>query len=386
MNLKIYQKTRYQNIYKHIKNKTYAVDISLGYNELGKRVRTTRTGILDIDAAKEILADAKLKDNIKIKINNKSKFKDVWNNYIKDCINIKKLEYNTMKKKNYAYSHHISIFFDNYNINDIGKMHISKFHEFLNTKDIEDRTRHDIIKILSAFFNWCAKEEIVNKNPVSLIPNFKYIDKEKAIWTPEHFDKYIINIEQDVINNPHRAIFTATISKLFFLGGIRLEELLAIKKRIINEYGIKIKEAVIYQVGIGYVEKDTKTTSSERVVDFNEKMIKVLTDYIDFIEKYSGIVLEDDDYIFINPKTMKLYSDNTIRKYINYYGNLAGNPHITPHALRHSHATLLHDLGWDMFDISKRLGHSSTNITEKIYCHLSSDRRKKIAENMDQFL
>ena len=48
MNLKIYQKTRYQNIYKHIKNKTYAVDISLGYNELGKRVRTTRTGILDV--------------------------------------------------------------------------------------------------------------------------------------------------------------------------------------------------------------------------------------------------------------------------------------------------------------------------------------------------
>lgn len=32
MNLKIYEKTKYNNIYKHRKNGTYAVDLSLGYN------------------------------------------------------------------------------------------------------------------------------------------------------------------------------------------------------------------------------------------------------------------------------------------------------------------------------------------------------------------
>lgn len=386
MNLKIYQKTRYQNIYKHIKNKTYAVDISLGYNELGKRVRTTRTGILDIDAAKEILADAKLKDNIKIKVTNKIIFADVWSKYIDECVNVMKLSYNSMKKKNYAYKHFIAPFFNNFNVNDINKNHIVKFHEFLKAKDIEDRTRHDIVKLLSAFFNWCVKEEIVTKNYVSIVPNFSYKEKEKNIWNAEQFEKYIKEIEKSFETNPNKAIFTVTISKLFFLGGIRLEELLAMKKGIIKQNGIHVSKAVIYENGIGYVEKDTKTTSSVRIVDFGDKMIKVINDYINFLDKYCGIILNDDDYIFINPKTKKLYSDNTIRKYINYYGDLAGNPHITPHALRHSHATLLHDLGWDMFDISKRLGHSSTNITEKIYCHLSSNRRNEIAKSMDDFL
>lgn len=386
MNLKIYQKTRYQNIYKHVKNKTYAVDISLGYNSLGKRVRTTRTGIADIDTAKEILADSKIKDNIKIKVTNKTIFKDIWPRYTNECVDVMKLSYNTMKKKNYAYKFFISPFFDNFNINDINKNHIINFHAFLKEKNIEDRTRHDIIKILSAFFNWCVKEEIVTKNYVPLVPNFSYKEKEKNIWNAEQFEKYIKVIEQDFDNNPHKAIFTATISKLFFLGGFRLEELLSLKKGMIKKNGVYIEDAVIYQNHVGYVKKDTKTKSSERIVNFGEKMIKTLNDYIHFIDKYCGITLNDDDYIFINVKTMKLYSDNTIRKYINYYGNLAGNPHITPHALRHSHATLLHDLGWDMFDISKRLGHSSTNVTEKIYCHLSNNRRSEIAKNMDDFL
>ncbi len=386
MNLKIYQRTRYQNIYKHIKNKTYAVDISLGYNSLGKRVRTTRTGIVDIDTAKEILADSKIKDTIKIKVTNKIIFKDTWSRYISECIDIMKLSYNTMKKKNYAYKFFISPFFDNFNINDINKNYIINFHVFLKEKNIEDRTRHDIVKILSAFFNWCVKEEIVTKNYVPLIPNFSYKEKEKNIWNAEQFEKYIKIIEQDFDSNPLKAIFTATISKLFFLGGFRLEELLSLKKGMIKENGVYIEDAVIYQNHVGYVEKDTKTKSSERIVNFGEKMIKTLNDYIDFIDKYCGITLNNNDYIFINVKTMKLYSDNTIRNYINYYGNLANNPHITPHALRHSHATLLHDLGWDMFDISKRLGHSSTNITEKIYCHLSNNRRSEIAKNMDDFL
>ena len=91
--------------------------------------------------------------------------------------------------------------------------------------------------------------------------------KEKQIWTLEQYNKFINTLKQDK-ENKFKAILTATITTLFFLGGFRLEELLSIKKGKINKNGICIDKAVVYVNGVGYVEKSTKTNSSERIVDF----------------------------------------------------------------------------------------------------------------------
>jgi integrase len=40
---------------------------------------------------------------------------------------------------------------------------------------------------------------------------------------------------------------------------------------------------------------------------------------------------------------------------------------VTFHALRHTHASQLIDAGVDIVTISKRLGHSSPNVTRAIY-------------------
>ena len=86
MNLKIYEKTKYNNIYKHRKNGAYAIDLSLGYDSLGKRVRTTKTGILTEKEAKKILADEDLKRKSKNLIINVSKFEDSLDEYFEWCL------------------------------------------------------------------------------------------------------------------------------------------------------------------------------------------------------------------------------------------------------------------------------------------------------------
>lgn len=55
MDKKKYIKTKYPNIYKNVENGTYAVDLSLGYNYKGKRIRTTRTGLKTEKEAKELI-------------------------------------------------------------------------------------------------------------------------------------------------------------------------------------------------------------------------------------------------------------------------------------------------------------------------------------------
>lgn len=48
----------------------------------------------------------------------------------------------------------------------------------------------------------------------------------------------------------------------------------------------------------------------------------------------------------------------------------AGVPQITVHGLRHTHASLLLFAGVSVASVSRRLGHSSMNTTEKVYLHV----------------
>ena len=60
-------------------------------------------------------------------------------------------------------------------------------------------------------------------------------------------------------------------------------------------------------------------------------------------------------------------------------------PAPTMHALRHSHASALIAAGWDIAEVSARVGHSSIATTQRIYVHQfdaarrSDDRRNRLA-------
>lgn len=58
----------------------------------------------------------------------------------------------------------------------------------------------------------------------------------------------------------------------------------------------------------------------------------------------------------------------------------AGLPWLTPHALRHGHATALQAAGVDLQTISGRLGHSGVGITSRTYVHAVKDQEREAAE------
>ena len=54
---------------------------------------------------------------------------------------------------------------------------------------------------------------------------------------------------------------------------------------------------------------------------------------------------------------------------------------VTPHLLRHTHATELIRAGWDMAYVQKRLGHTDIQTTINTYVHLlSADLHKAYKE------
>lgn len=63
----------------------------------------------------------------------------------------------------------------------------------------------------------------------------------------------------------------------------------------------------------------------------------------------------------------------------------AGLEPIRLHDLKHSHASMLIDMGFDVLEISKRLGHESAKTTLDTYSHLYPDKDQKLADRLNQF-
>ena len=60
----------------------------------------------------------------------------------------------------------------------------------------------------------------------------------------------------------------------------------------------------------------------------------------------------------------------------------SGVKKITVHCLRHSHATMLVELGFSPQEIARRLGHARVTTTIETYCHPSMDSQMRIANTL----
>jgi site-specific recombinase XerD len=87
-------------------------------------------------------------------------------------------------------------------------------------------------------------------------------------------------------------------------------------------------------------------------------------------------------YLIENPKGGK-YSPESIRSFLKQSCKLAGiKKHVTPHTLRHSYATHLHENGTGLRYIQELLGHSKPETT-MIYTHVSTRDVNDIKSPLD---
>jgi integrase len=56
------------------------------------------------------------------------------------------------------------------------------------------------------------------------------------------------------------------------------------------------------------------------------------------------------------------------------------------HSLRHTHATMLLENGEDLELVSKRLGHSSVELTARTYSHVLEKRKAQTIKRLNEIL
>lgn len=73
------------------------------------------------------------------------------------------------------------------------------------------------------------------------------------------------------------------------------------------------------------------------------------------------------------------FDKKTINRKLKACSKACNLPTITPHGLRHTHATLLFESGASIKQVQTRLGHRDASITMDIYTHITKDKRDEVS-------
>nr|DAT00362.1 MAG TPA: Integrase [Caudoviricetes sp.] len=388
MNTKIYEKTRWENIYRHKTNKNYVIRFN---GKIGTSISKDERGnkIYDSETARKIRDNQIIIEKKHKEIKHKETFDDLWDKYIEACKYVKKQAYNTIIRKTKAYDRYIKGKI-NIPINKINKDYWAKFIDQLQCSN---KQKNNLIKTIKAFLNWCIEENIVMYNEISKIKKYKETKIEMKYWTINEIMHFFTTIEQLIndssdITFKRQALMIQTLVTIGFSLGDRIGETRALTYKSINktQMTIDIKHSINYDTKSDSFLSDTKNSHSQREVSITQKVIDQISKYKDFLINEMKYPVEDNSLIFFNYETKKPYSDVTLRKQFHRFCDLCGVTKIRLYDLRHTYVATMMAEGKQLYQISSRIGHSNYSTTINKYGHLSYEIKKEIANTTDKYL
>lgn len=148
---------------------------------------------------------------------------------------------------------------------------------------------------------------------------------------------------------------------------------------------IHIKQSLVYDED-GFRFTEPKTENSKRGILVHEKVVKALKKHKKTQNEFKllfGNSYHDYDLIFcredgkpVYPRTLALKFDKIIKN--------AEVPKIRIHDLRHTHATILMELGENPKIVADRLGHSSIRTTLDTYSHVTPSMQQETARKFGE--
>lgn len=325
----------------------------------GKRRKSTKRGFATKREAEEWLRNFLITQKADFDM----KFEDFWKMYCADMET--RLREHTMRTKKYIVELKILPYFGDKRVNDITAADIRQWQNELIKMGYSPTYLKTINNQLSAIFNYAVRYYDLKSNPCVKAGSMgKSKAEEMDFWTGEEFRKFI----DSVMNK--RLSYMAFMT--LYWTGMRMGELLALNPKDIDLEKRTFSITKSYQrLGKKDVITPPKTPKSKRVITIPEFLAADIKDYMDSLYD-----LQENDRLF--PIT-KYYLEHEMQRGIKE----SGVKRIRVHDLRHSHASMLIELGFSPLEIANRLGHEKVETTLNTYAHLYPNKQTKLAERLD---
>lgn len=259
------------------------------------------------------------------------------------------------------------------------RSHIQAVIDWMISKGYSKNTVDGMRQKLCAVMNSAIADEIVTSNPVEKTKSGGKPAREIAFLDETQIDKLLNAMKGDTL---YIAAFLA--SNL----GLARGEVSGLKWSSVD---LKAKTLTVRELrqnveDLGIIEGTPKTEKRKRTLPLPAYIVDALK-----AEKKRqlanrvklGTAYHQSDYVCLcedgHPPHPGIYSDE-----LGHYLEAAGLPHTTFHGLRHSCASVLLANGVPLTIVSAILGHSSTQVTAKVYAHALENGKQQAADTLQK--
>lgn len=220
------------------------------------------------------------------------------------------------------------------------------------------------LSALRTYFRYMCREGVMSADPLTGVANPKIASYIPVFLTVDE----VFSLLEEPGEKDRFALRDTAIMELIYSTGMRVSELVS---RDMNHLD--------FETGMVRVSGKGK---KERIVPFGNAAAEALNMYFSQRKQLLAACVArgnkpDQEALFLNSRGNRITS-RSIERMVKEYGLRAGiTATVTPHALRHSFATHLLEMGADLRTVQELLGHASLSTTQK-YTHLNLDHLAKV--------
>jgi integrase len=241
-----------------------------------------------------------------------------------------------------------------------------------------------VVSILSMALIKAVHLGSIFSNPCQFVETPKRKKSKVSVFTVKQADSFLKACQ----NEKHGLIY-----ELALFSGCRPEEYLALQWDDVDfdQNTIRIRQALVWRKGGGFVFDDLKTDASRRVIPLPKKLMLKLKEHKRQQTEHRfklGQDYENHSLVFAQDNGRPHHYRNLTQRHfekILVKAKLDGLG-FTPYSLRHSTATLLLDSKETVKTVQERLGHTTARMTLDVYAHSLPNQQEnataKLAEKL----
>lgn len=263
---------------------------------------------------------------------------------------------------------------------DIRAEHLQKLLNAMSNDGYADDTITLTYCVLSGVFKQAYKNELIPKNPFSLITRPKgKAKKERVVFTKEQQELYMQYAERSYLCNLFQ-LAICTGMRNGELGGLLWSDV-DFKNKVIH-----IRHTLTPNEGGGWRNDTPKTRTSKRDIPMIGKAYDILRrQEKEYRENHGKVTkISNDDFVFSvldEPISRKRITHEIEVMLNNMAEDGAVFPYFTLHSTRHTFATRCIESGMDPQVLKTILGHATLSMTMDLYSHVLPDTK---AEQMEK--